>query len=119
MKNFRELKVWQKAHTVAIRTYFITRQFPKEEVYGLTSQMRRASTSIPTNIAESCGRNSDADFTRFLTIAMGSASELEYLLLLANELQFLDSKVHEELLAVLIEVKKMLYSLIIKLKPTS
>jgi four helix bundle protein len=119
MKNFKELKVWQKAHTIAIRTYFITRQFPKEEVYGLTSQMRRASTSIPTNIAESCGRNSDADFTRFLTIAMGSASELEYLLLLANELQFLDGKLHEELLAVLIEVKKMLYALIIKLKPSS
>jgi four helix bundle protein len=88
-------------------------------VYGLTSQMRRASTSIPTHIAESCGRNSDADFTRFLTIAMGSASELEYLLLLANELQFLDGKHHEELLAVLIEVKKMLYAMIIKLKPSS
>ena len=108
--------MWSKAHSLALQAYFITREFPKEELYGLTSQIRRASASIPTNIAEACGRNSDADFTRFLTIAMGSASELEYLLLLAKDLQLLNSVSYEERQAVLVEVKKMLYALIIKLR---
>ena len=117
MKNFRELKVWHKAHALALRSYAIVSHFPKDELYGLTSQVRRASTSIPANIAEGCGRNSDVDFTRFLTIAMGSASELEYLFILATDLSFLDAKTHSELEPLVIEVKKMLYALITRLRP--
>jgi four helix bundle protein len=75
MKDFRQLKVWEKAHQLAVAVYKETKGFPKEELYGLTSQIRRSSMSIPTNIAEGCGRNTDADFARFLQIAMGSASE--------------------------------------------
>ena len=84
MKDFRQLKVWDKSHELALSIYRATKDFPKEELYGLTSQIRRASMSIPTNIAEGCGRNTDADFARFLQMAMGSASETEYHLLLAH-----------------------------------
>ncbi|HRJ76165.1 MAG TPA: four helix bundle protein, partial [Anaerolineales bacterium] len=82
MKDFRQLKVWEKSHQLALAVYKVTKSFPKEELYGLTTQIRRASMSIPTNIAEGCGRNTDADFARFLQIAMGSASETEYQLIL-------------------------------------
>ena len=84
MKDFRQLKVWEKSHQLALAIYKVTKEFPKEELYGLTSQIRRASMSIPTNIAEGCGRNTDADFARFLQMAMGSASETEYQLILAR-----------------------------------
>ena len=83
MKDFRQLKVWEKAHQLALAVYKATKDFPKEELYGSTSQIRRASMSIPTNIAEGCGRNTDAEFARFLQISMGSASETEYQLMLA------------------------------------
>jgi four helix bundle protein len=85
MKDFRQLKVWEKAHQLALEVYNATKGFPKEELYGLTSQIRRSSMSIPTNIAEGCGRNTDADFARFLQMAMGSASETEYQLILARD----------------------------------
>lgn len=78
MQNFRDLKVWGKAHAATLLIYRATDGFPSTERYGLTSQMRRAAASIPANIAEGCGRASDADFARFLQIAFGSASELEY-----------------------------------------
>jgi four helix bundle protein len=78
MRDFRELKVWEKAHQLALEIYKATSTFPKEERYGLTSQMRRATVSIPADIAEGCCRKGDAEFARFLQIAMGSASELEY-----------------------------------------
>jgi len=84
MKDFRQLKVWEKSHLLALAFYKATKDFSKEELYGLTSQMCRASMSIPTNIAEGCGRNTDADFARFLQMAMGSASETEYELILAK-----------------------------------
>jgi len=83
MKDFRELKVWEKAHQLTLEVYKATTIFPKDELYGLTSQIRRACASIPANIAEGCGRRGDAEFARFLGIAMGSASELDYHLLLA------------------------------------
>jgi len=119
MRNFRELVVWQKAHCLAVVLYKVTKFFPKEELYGLTSQMRRACVSIPANIAEGCGRSSDADFARFLHIAMGSACELEYHLLLAQELGFFEKNEGESLLVELSGVKKMLSSLIKKLKADS
>jgi four helix bundle protein len=89
MKNFKELKIWQRSHQLVLDIYLITKSFPKEEVYGLTSQIRRSCSSIPTNIAEGCGRNSDAELNRFLVIAMGSASELEYQLILIKDLGYI------------------------------
>jgi len=77
MKDFRNLKAWEKAHQLTLKIYKVTEEFPREELYGLTSQIRRACVSIPTNIAEGCVRSSDADFSRFLYIALGSTSELE------------------------------------------
>ena len=84
VKDFRELKVWQKAHQLTLTVYQLTAAFPREELYGLTSQLRRSCSSIPANLAEGCGRNGDAEFARFCSIAMGSASEVEYHLLLAQ-----------------------------------
>jgi four helix bundle protein len=84
MQDFRKLVAWRKAHELTLRVYDVTASFPKDEVYGLTSQMRRASSSIPANIAEGCGRNGNAELARFVYIALGSASELEYHLLLAH-----------------------------------
>ncbi len=96
--------------------YRATRTFPKEELYGLTSQIRRASASIPANVAEGCGRGGDAEFARFLQIAMGSASELEYHLLLVHDLNLLEAKEYETLAEKVIEVKRMLTSFLQKLK---
>lgn len=110
MKDFRQLKVWEKAHQLALAVYKVTKSFPKEELYGLTSQIRRASMSIPTNIAEGCGRQTDAEFARFLQIAMGSASETEYQLLLARDLEFLPNEQYQNLHNDVTEVKRMLTS---------
>jgi four helix bundle protein len=115
MKDFRELKVWHKAHHLTLLIYKVTASFPREEVYGLTSQIRRACASIPANIAEGCGRKGDAEFGRFLQIAMGSACELEYHLLLAHDLSFLSSAHYERLSEDVTEVKRMLTSLLQKL----
>jgi four helix bundle protein len=119
MKDFRQLKVWEKAHHLALEVYKATATFPKEELYGLMSQLRRASVSIPTNIAEGCGRNTDADFARFLQIAMGSASETEYEIILAFDLGFLSKNQFESLQAQAEEVKKMLASFIKTLRTRS
>ncbi|MCX6170340.1 MAG: four helix bundle protein [Ignavibacteriales bacterium] len=119
MKDFRNLKVWELSHKVALSIYDITALFPKDEIYGLTSQIRRASVSIPTNISEGCGRYSDADFKRFLQIGFGSACELEYLLLLSNELKYVSKKDYDQIISEIIEVKKMLSGLIKKLKEKS
>lgn len=116
MQDFKKLQVWEKSHDLTLRVYEITVQFPRTEIYGLTSQIRRASTSIPTNIAEGCGRKSPADFARFLQIAMGSASETEYLILLAHNLKYLDAAQYTELTNVTIEVKKMLTTLLKRLR---
>lgn len=112
MKDFRQLKVWEKSHQLALAIYKETKKFPKEELYGLTSQIRRASMSIPTNIAEGCGLNTDRGFARFLQIAMGSASETEYQLILARDLEFLSKETHEKLHDDVEEVKRMLASLL-------
>ncbi len=97
MKDFRDLKVWQKAHQLTLAVYRITASFPREELYGLTSQLRRSCSSISANLAEGCGRNGDAELARFCSIAMGSASELDYRLLLARDLKLIKSKDYAEL----------------------
>ena len=116
MKDFRTLHVWKKAHELTLHVYKITNTFPKEELFGLTSQMRRSSSSIPTNIAEGCGRGSDAEFRRFLQIAFGSLSELDYQLILAGDLGFVGSERQAELAASLVEIRRMLATLIRKVK---
>ena len=116
MKDFRKLKVWQKAHLLTLKVYEVTRKFPKEELYGLTTQMRKSSSSIPTNIAEGCGRGGDTEFARFLQIAMGSASELEYELILSRDLRYLSLEEYENLNQDTVEVKRMLAPFIRKLK---
>jgi four helix bundle protein len=108
MRDFKNLAVWQKAHQLTLDIYASTASFPRDEIYGLTSQIRRASSSIGANIAEGCGRDSTADFNRFLTIAMGSASELESHLLLARDLGFLQLPRFESLIGNTVEVKRML-----------
>jgi len=115
MRDFRELKVWQKAHRWTLDVYRHTQTFPPQERYGLTSQLRRAAVSVPSNIAEGCGRDSERDFGRFLSIAAGSASEAEYQLLLARDLSYLKDDPHRSLHDQVNEVKRMLNSLIRKL----
>ena len=115
MKDFRNLKVWQKSHQFALAVYKVSATFPKEELYGITSQIRRSCASIPTNIAEGCCRGTDAEFGRFLQIAMGSASESEYHLLLAHDLGYLAATNYEVLSSQISEIKQMLTSLIKKL----
>jgi four helix bundle protein len=112
VKDFKELKVWQKAYSLALDIYQATRSFPREEIYGLTSQMRRAAVSVGANIAEGCGRRSDGEFARFLQIARGSASELEYHLLLARDLKLLTNNAHQDFEKKLAEVQRMLTSLV-------
>ncbi|MCO6461892.1 MAG: four helix bundle protein [Saprospiraceae bacterium] len=111
MKNFRDLKVWEKSHLLVTEIYKKTEYFPKEEKYGLINQIRRASVSVPTNIAEGCGRGSNADFKRFLQIAFGSASEVEYLLLLSYDLSLFELEEYTNLNGMVVEVKMMLAGL--------
>ena len=91
MRDFKKYDIWQLSHELTLEVYKITSSFPKEEVFGLTSQIRRAVSSIPTNISEGCGRNSDKEFNQFLNIALGSASETEYLLILSKDLNYVES----------------------------
>jgi four helix bundle protein len=111
VKDFRELKVWQKAHQLTLAVYEITATFPREELYGLTTPLRRSCSSIPANLAEGCGRNGDAEFARFCSIAMGSASELEYHLLLARDLKLIKPADYEQLAPRATELKRMLTAL--------
>jgi four helix bundle protein len=115
MKDFKKLKVWQRSHQLTLDIYKVTAEFPREELYGLISQLRRSCASIPANIAEGCGRNTDADFSRFLQIAMGSATELEYHLLLSHDLGILNECDYKNLSKETIEIKQMLTSFIKKL----
>jgi four helix bundle protein len=82
MQNFKDLKVWEKAHAFTLTVYKATEQFPKKEMFGIVSQLRRASSSVAANVAEGCGRKTNGDFARFLNIALGSANESEYFLIL-------------------------------------
>ena len=119
MKDFRQLKVWEKAHLLAPAVYPITARFPREKTYGLTAQIRRAASSIPSNTAEGCGRDGDAELARFCIIARGSATELEYQLLLARDLTLLHPDDYEQLSQQTIQIKRMLTVLVQKLTAES
>src|SRR5213592_2111618 len=115
MQDFRELRVWNTAHELTLAAYQITRGFPKSELYGLTSQIRRSAASICANIAEGCGRGSRRDFARLLQTARGSASELEYHLILAADLRLVDGPTHVRCAQQVTDVKRMLTGLIRRL----
>jgi four helix bundle protein len=112
LQDFRELKVWEKGHQLALAVYRATAAFPQTETYALTSQLRRSASAIPSNIAEGCGRGSNADLGRFLYVAMGSAMEADYQLQLARELGHIDTETHAAVSAQVDEVRRMLASLI-------
>ena len=114
MQNFRELKVWQRSHQLVLELYRVTSNFPKSEVYGLTSQLRRAAASVPMNIVEGCGRGSNAELGRFLWIAMGSAAEVEYQCLLAHDLKFMTEVEFAKMSSEIVEIRRMLNALIHK-----
>lgn len=118
MQDFKKLQVWQKAHALTLNLYKATKFFPSEEKFGLTSQLRRAVASIPANVAEGCGRSTGMDFARFLQMAMGSACEVEYHLLLANDLDYLAETQYNELNILIVEIKRMLAALIGKVRQT-
>ena len=115
MRDFYELNIWQKSHQLTLKIYIATRSFPKDEIYGLTGQIRRSSSSIPANIAEGCGRNGNGEFRYFLTIATGSCSEVEYQLLLSRELHYIDQVTYEELSGLAVQIRKMIYAFIQRL----
>lgn len=119
MKNFKDLFVWKKAHELVLFLYRLTSRFPKVEQYNLTSQIRRSATSIPTNIAEGCGKSGQADFARFLQISIGSSQEVEYLALLCYELGYIKQDQYTQLDGQINEVKAMLISLVTKVRKDS
>lgn len=110
MQNYKELKVWEKSHQFTLKVYQLTLSFPKEELYGLTNQLRRAASSIPANIAEGCGKNSQQELAHFLNISLGSANESEYFLLLAKDLKYISEDSFENLFDNINEIKAMLIS---------
>lgn len=112
MKDFKSLLVWKKAHELVKTVYYETKSYPKEELYGITSQLRRAAVSIPTNIAEGCGKHTEKEFAGYLQISMGSACEAEYLMLLSLELGYLLKPKYSEMEKTIVEIKKMLVSLL-------
>ena len=116
MQNYKELKVWEKAHMFTLHVYRFSDSFPKTETYGLTNQLRRASSSIAANIAEGCGKKTQPDLANFLNVSLGSANEAEYFVLLAKDLNYLSVQNFEELNKLVNEIKAMLISLISKVR---
>ncbi|MBP6022007.1 four helix bundle protein [Ferruginibacter sp.] len=116
MQNYKELKVWEKAHLFTLDVYRFSDSFPKTETYGLTNQLRRASSSIAANIAEGCGKNTQPDLANFLNVSLGSANEAEYFILLAKDLKYLSEQNYDELNKLVNEIKAMLISLISKVR---
>jgi four helix bundle protein len=114
--DYRKLTVWQKSHLLVLALYKLTAKFPQAEMYGLTSQIRRAAVSISANIAEGCARGGDAEFGRFLQISKGSAGELDYHLLLAKDLKLITETEYQKVLPAVDEVRRMLSSFVTKLK---
>jgi len=119
MRDYRKLKVWEKAHPLVLAVYFATKRFPVEEMYGVTSQLRRAVISISANIVEGCGRRTSADFARFLSISIASTNEVEYFLLLSKDLNYLNEGEDTALQNQLVEIRKMLMSLITKVRKSN
>jgi four helix bundle protein len=111
MQDYRKLLVWQKAHGLVLNIYIATKKYPKEELYGITSQIRRSSASITANISEGCGRKTKTEFSRFLVIALGSVNETENFLLLSKDLGYLTQENFQNLSEQVVEVRKMLLSL--------
>ncbi|AZI67237.1 four helix bundle protein [Kaistella daneshvariae] len=111
MRDFRKYEVWQLSHSLVLDIYSISKNFPKEEQFNITSQLRRACASIPTNISEGCGRNSDKEFNQFLNIALGSASETEYLIILSQDLNLLNLETATELLQKVNHIKSKIFKL--------
>jgi len=116
MRNYRKFEVWKKSHELALKVYELTKSFPKEEIYGITSQLRRASLSVPTNIVEGVSRNTEKEFAYFVNIASGSSAEVEYLLEFASELNYLSYEDHENLNREIISIRKMLNVLYSRLR---
>lgn len=116
MQDYKKLKVWELSHELTLMVYQKSFTFPKEEMFGLTSQIRRAASSIPTNIAEGCGRYSSKELTQFLNISLGSANETSYLLFLAKDLNYLTNEDFEILNNQIEQIKAMLINLIGKIK---
>lgn len=116
MQNYKDLKVWEKAHSFTLQVYEYTKVFPKEELYSLTNQLRRSASSIPANIAEGCGKNSNSEFAHFLNIALGSANESEYFIILSKDLLYLKEEFFQTLFILINEVKGMLIALINKVR---
>ncbi len=112
MRDFKELKVWEKSHQIVLEIYRLTKEYPKDELYGLTSQMRRAAVSVTSNIVEGSARSSNSDFSRFLFMSLGSANELDYQLLLSKDLEYIDSESYLKLNNEIIEIKKMINAFI-------
>jgi four helix bundle protein len=117
MQDFRNLQVWQKAHQLTLEVYRVTKRFPDDERFGLTSQLRRASSSVGANRAEGSARGGDADFARFVQIATGSICEVDCHLLLAKDLGYLDSEHYERLALLAQEVRRMLIAFLKSLRP--
>ena len=116
MRDFRLLTVWEKAHQLTLDVYRATCAFPREEQFGLTNQLRRAASAIPANIAEGCGKDTEADLARYMQISMGSTSELEYHFLLVHDLTYLDGQTYQTLNAQTVEIKRMLAPFIKRLR---
>lgn len=118
MNNYKELKIWQKSVDLAVKIYDLTKDFPREELYGLTSQIRRSAISISSNIAEGAGRNSKKDFNNFLGISHGSSCELSTQLIIAQRINFIDKIALDSMLKDIDEIQKMNWSLKKSLKLT-
>jgi len=116
MQNYKDLKVWEKAHLFTLSVYEVSIAFPKDEIYSLTNQLRRAASSIPANIAEGCGKNSQAEFAHYLNIALGSTNESEYFLILSKDLKYLKQTDFDNLSIIINEIKAMLISLVNKVR---
>ena len=119
MRDFRQLKVWEQSHRLTLKIYEITKNFPKEELYSLTNQIRRSCSSIPTNIAEGCGRGSNKEYAYFLQIAIGSAYELDYQILLAKDLKYIDNVIYSELSDEVSRLQKQITALLRKVRAAS
>lgn len=115
MRNYKKYKVWELSHEVTLGVYHISQSFPENETFGIKGQMRKAAYSIPSNIAEGCGRESYSDFRKFLSISQGCVSELEYFMILAKDLKYIDEVTYTDIMNQINKVKKCLHHLIKKL----